>query len=101
MERQPREAQGGGRRRRKTARFPQYRSRAYRDLQARLSFNIRRVREEELQITQEEAAYRCQMSTRLFVSIEHAESNATLTTLARLCKGLRVDIETLVRRLPP
>jgi transcriptional regulator with XRE-family HTH domain len=86
-------------RRRKRERLGQYRSRAYRDLQARLSVNILRLREQS-DLTQEEAAHRCGMATRLFVSVEHGEANATLTTLARLCKGLRVDIEALMRRRP-
>jgi transcriptional regulator with XRE-family HTH domain len=40
------------------------------------------------------------MPTRLYVGIEHGESNATLVTLARLCEGLEVEVEALFARRP-
>lgn len=81
--------------RRKPGRAQQYRSRAYKELVARLATNIRRLREAH-EWSQEEAAHRCKMATRLFQKAEAGEINMTLTTLARLCEGFEVDIVDLV-----
>ncbi|OJT19342.1 hypothetical protein BO221_37125 [Archangium sp. Cb G35] len=55
---------------------------------------VRRLREEK-GWTQEEAAHRCQMTTRLLQRVEGEDVNLTLTTLARLCEGLGVDVAQL------
>lgn len=78
-------------RRRRLARASQYESDAYRELQFRLSSNARRLREEK-RWSQEEAADRCAMATRLLQRVESGKVNLTLTTLARLCEGFEVDV---------
>jgi transcriptional regulator with XRE-family HTH domain len=72
---------------------------SFQDLQGRLAVSVKWLRE-RAGITQEEAAHRCAMPTRLYVGIEHGESNATLLTLARLCEGLEVGVEELFSRRP-
>lgn len=83
-------------RRRKPDRADQYKSQAFRDLQARLVVNVRAVRDERAW-TQEEAAHQCGMATRLLQRVEAGEVNLTLTSLARLCEGLQVDAVRLLR----
>lgn len=85
--------------RRKTARQPQYESAAFLDIQARVAAAVRSLRK-KAKISQEEAAHRCEMSTRLLQQVESAQANLTLTTLARLCEGFEVDISRLVRKVP-
>ena len=80
-------------------RAEQYRSRAYRDMQTRLSASVLRLRRAK-GLTQEECAHRCGMATRLFQRIESATANTTLTTLARLCEGLGVSPESLFAKRP-
>jgi transcriptional regulator with XRE-family HTH domain len=82
---------------RRAQRVKQYRSRAYRSLQQRLADNVRRVRFER-GYTQEACAECCQMPTRLLQRVEAGDVNATLTTLARLCDGLGIDIGLLLKR---
>lgn len=83
--------------RRKPERSAQYESPTYRDLVDRVARAVHRLRAKR-GWTQEEAAHRCGMSTRLFQQIESGESNLTFTTVARLCEGLEVDVSTLVAR---
>jgi len=79
---------------RRPERAEQYESPAYRDLQARLAIGVRRLREAK-GWTQEEAAHRCGMTTRLLQRVEGEDVNATFTTLARLCEGFEVDVAQL------
>ncbi|WP_395842426.1 helix-turn-helix domain-containing protein [Cystobacter fuscus] len=72
----------------------QYESAAYRELQARLAAAVRHLREEK-GWTQEEAAHRCGMTTRLLQRVEGEDVNLTFTTLARICEGLEVDVVEL------
>lgn len=81
--------------RRRAKRLEQYKTPAYRDLQARLSQNILRLREAR-GWTQEVAAWECKMPVRVLQQIEHAEVNLTLTTLARLVAGFGVDVRKLL-----
>jgi transcriptional regulator with XRE-family HTH domain len=76
-----------------------YESDVFKALQGRLAASVKGLRQ-RAGITQEEAAHRCAMPTRLYVGIEHGESNATLVTLARLCEGLEVEVEALFARRP-
>ena len=70
-------------------------SAAYREFQARLAAAVRYLRTEK-GWTQEEAAHRCGMTTRLLQRVEGSEVNLTFTTLARLCEGLEVDAAQLL-----
>ena len=83
-------------RRRKPERVDQYQSPVYRDLQARLVVNVRVAREGH-GWTQEQAAEACLMATRLFQRVEAGDANLTLTSVARLCDGLNVDVVQLLR----
>ncbi|MFC1610087.1 helix-turn-helix domain-containing protein [Myxococcota bacterium] len=82
------------RRRKRQERAGQYRSRAYRQLQKRLAMNVQGLRERR-GWTQEQCAFRSNMSTRLLQRVEAEEANLTLTTLARLCEGLDADVVDL------
>lgn len=77
---------------RTAARKPLYEDPAYVLLKNRLAANLRRVRGD---LSQEEAAHRAGLATRLLQRMEHAETNVTLLTLARLCAGLQVDVAVL------
>lgn len=81
-------------RRRRSERLALYRTRTYRDLLARLSRSLLALRAAR-GLTQEDAAHLCGLSTRLYVSLEHGDGNATLVTIARVCDGLHVDIAEL------
>ena len=56
---------------------------------------------DERQWSQEEAAHRARMATRLIQRVESAEVNATVVTLARLCEGFEVDILRLFEAAEP
>ena len=51
--------------------------------------NLRRIRIAQ-NLTQEEAAFRCGISTRHYSTIENGEVNMSITTLDKLCEGLNV-----------
>jgi DNA-binding XRE family transcriptional regulator len=81
-------------RRRREERLPLYEGATYRQLQERLAANVLRLRKRE-DMSQEEAAHQCQMSTRLYQRAESEEANITLATLARICDGFSVDVVEL------
>ena len=83
-------------RRRKADRLPLYEGQTYRVLQERLAESVLRLRKEK-NLTQEEAAHRCEMSTRLYQRSESEDANVTLATLARICDGFSVDVVELFR----
>ena len=82
----------------KPDRARQYRAAHYREILSRVSANLRRLRA-GAGLTQEAAAVRCGVTLRLFQRCEGKESNLTVTTIARLCKGLEVDVVDLFRRI--
>jgi transcriptional regulator with XRE-family HTH domain len=84
-------------RRRRAERTEQYASPTYLEIQERIARNARRLRERH-EWTQEDAAHKSGLSTRLYQRVEAGDSNLTLTTLARLCEGFAVDISELFRR---
>jgi DNA-binding XRE family transcriptional regulator len=84
-------------RRRRAERLPLYEGETYRALQERLAENTLRLREGQ-DLSQEEAAHRCQMSTRLYQRAESEEANLTLATIARICDGFGVDVVDLFRK---
>lgn len=85
-------------RKRRPERAEQYESEAYRELQRRLAAAVRRLREQN-GWTQEEAAHRCGMTTRLYQRVEGEEANLTFTSLARVCAGFEVDVARLFKPL--
>lgn len=87
-------------RRRRTDREGQYRSRAYRGVLRRLAQGVRRERVRQ-RLSQEEAAHRCGLDVRHFQRIEGGEANITITTVARICAGLGVDVAVLFQRSKP
>jgi hypothetical protein len=86
------------RRPQKAERARQYRAAYYGEILARVSANLRLLRT-GAGLTQEAAAIRCGVTLRLFQRCEGRESNLTITTIARLCKGLEVDVVDLFRRI--
>lgn len=81
--------------RRKSERQPQYASPTYRALLARIARSVRAHRLAR-GWSQEEAADRCGMSTRLFQQVEAGASNLTMTTVARLLDGLEIEASELL-----
>ena len=86
-----------GNRPRRKERAAQYESAAFEEIQGRIAAAVKKQRKRQA-LSQEEAAHRCGMSTRLLQMVEAGSSNLTLTTIARLCEGLEVDVLDLVRR---
>ena len=76
-----------------------YRSPGFRRLSERLGANVRRLRASR-GWTQEVAAERCEIATRMLQAIEAGGVNATLVTLARLASGFDVDVQDLVGPAP-
>lgn len=87
------------RRPRKADRADQYEHPIYRELQDRIAFAARSARLRK-DWTQEEAAHQCSMSTRLLQQVEAGTANLTLTTLARLCGGLELEPQKLLKPIP-
>lgn len=81
-------------RRKKGERQRLYKSPSYRELQSRVADTLRSLRSSR-GWTQEQAAARCEMSTRLYQRCEAGDANLTLTSLARLCTGYEVDINEI------
>lgn len=67
---------------------------AFRVVRRRLAGNVLQ-RRLALGLTQEELAERAAMHWRLWQKIEAGQVNATLITLARLARALRVDVREL------
>jgi ribosome-binding protein aMBF1 (putative translation factor) len=82
---------------RREERAAQYRTRAYREVQSRVAANVHRLRD-AYGWTQDAAARACGLGLRLYQRLEHAETNATFTTLARLVEGFEVDPLELLRK---
>jgi len=82
-------------------RAPLYEAETYAALVARLAVNVRRLREAK-GLTQEEFAFRChELDPSMLRTIEAGEANVTVTTVARLCDGLGVDVLDLYAAAPP
>jgi len=80
--------------RRRRSREPQYASPTYKRLLAQLAEGVRSLRSQH-GWTQEAAAHEAEIPLRLFQALEAGESNATMTSLARLCRGFKVEIRDL------
>lgn len=75
-------------------------TRDYQELLDRVASNLRRLRTER-GWTQEEAAHRCdEMSPFVYRQVEGALTNLTARTLARLARGLGVDVALLLDPAP-
>ncbi len=48
-------------------------------------------------ISQEEAAFRCGISTRLYCDVENGKVNFSTATLFKICNGLETDINILCK----
>jgi transcriptional regulator with XRE-family HTH domain len=83
-------------RRYRAERQKQYESPVYRELAERIAANVRILRAKR-GWSQEKAAHRGAMATRILQRVEAAEVNITLTTLARLCEGFDVDGRDLLK----
>ena len=80
---------------RRQERSKQYRSPSYREWVRRIAANVQWLRDAR-GWTQEQAAEACGMDVRHLQSVEAADVNLTLTTLARLSDGFRIDPVQLV-----
>ncbi len=67
---------------------------AFNELQKLLAINLRSLRNRK-ELTQEEAAEATGLNWRHWQKLEAAEVNVTLSTLAKICRGLEVDIRAL------
>ena len=64
------------------------------------TFGNRVVEQRKLQhLTQQQLAYRSQISISLLRSIEHAKVNTTLDVIERISKALDMDPEQLIKKL--
>lgn len=81
-------------RQRRTDRLHQYESGTYKELQAVLAANVRRMRVER-GWSQERAAHECGMSARLLQRLEAGTVNATMVSIARVCSGFEVAAAAL------
>src|SRR5688572_19801866 len=86
-------------RKQRASRASQYGSPTYKEIKKRLMAALLRLRERR-DWSQEEAAHRCGMTTRLYQHAEAGTGNLTFTTLARLSEGFEVDVRDLLP-LPP
>jgi transcriptional regulator with XRE-family HTH domain len=69
------------------------------DTRTRISWNLRRLRTEQL-MTQESLAVDAAVDRTVISEIERGKHNASIDLLDRIAAALRVDIEDLVRNLP-
>lgn len=64
------------------------------------TFGNRVVEQRKLQhLTQQQLAYRSQISISLLSSIEHAKVNKTLDVIERISKALDMDPEQLIKKI--
>jgi len=68
------------------------------DLKSRLAYNVRRARE-DAGLTQERAAKLVAMHGGHWQKIEAGKVNATLSTVVRVARALRVDPSDLLARV--
>lgn len=81
-------------RKQRASRASQYASPKFIEIQERLTAALLRLRKRR-NWSQEEAAHRCGMTTRLYQHAERGTGNLTFTTLARLSEGFEVDVRDL------
>lgn len=67
------------------------------DVRHRIGLNVQRLRRDK-KLSQEELAARADVHQTYLSGVERGVRNASVLVLARIAKGLSVDIEELVKR---
>lgn len=67
------------------------------DVRARVGLNVQRLRRDK-DLSQEELAGRADVHQTYLSGVERGVRNPSVVALARIAKGLGVDIEDLVKR---
>ncbi len=73
-----------------------YEIKEYAQLRQRLAKNLRALRKKR-KMTQQRAAELTELSYGHYLSLEHEQTNVTFVTLAKLVRGLEVDVTRLLR----
>ncbi|KQZ91777.1 helix-turn-helix transcriptional regulator [Agrobacterium tumefaciens] len=68
------------------------------DLKEVMAINLRRIRHDR-QLTQEELAHLCGLSSRYIGAIERADKSASVTVLGRIANALSIEPAELLKSL--